>query len=120
MGLVRSGLVIRYIATVGFGLLAAPSSLHASGFAVPEMSIAGLGTANALVANPEEIGAIPYNPSAMAFQEHSSLSAGLMLINPSLEVATGESDLSTALSPPALKGGATWRFCSGSASSSSF
>ena len=66
----------------------------ASGFAIPEISVAGLGTSNALVANPEELGALPYNPSAMGFHDYSAVSAGLMLFMPSLEVttATGNQD----------------------------
>lgn len=71
----------------------APQAL-ASGFAVPEISAAGLGTANALVANPEERGAIPYNPAAMAFHQDSWLALGSLLIGPSFSVNTtsGEHD----------------------------
>lgn len=63
--------------------------IAASGFAVPEASITGLGASNALVANPDEIGAIAYNPAAMAFHEKSSISAGALAIRPDLEVKTG-------------------------------
>jgi len=61
---------------------------QAEGFAVPEMSIAGLGTANALVANPEERGALIYNPAAMAFHEQSSVALGTLFINPNFSVRT--------------------------------
>jgi long-chain fatty acid transport protein len=70
------------------GLLAGPSVVLASGFALPEISTAGLGTANALVANPEEVGAIVYNPAAMAFHEQSSWAAGALFIEPNFTVRT--------------------------------
>jgi long-chain fatty acid transport protein len=83
----RIGLAVQAAATAGIGLLSV-STPHASGFAIPEISIAGLGTANALAANPEELGAIPYNPAAMSFHDSSSISAGLMFFSPSPEVRT--------------------------------
>lgn len=60
----------------------------AEGFAVPELSVAGLGTANAMVANPEERGAFAYNPAAMAFHQQSSLAVGSLFINPNFSVRT--------------------------------
>lgn len=69
-------------------LLTAPAASNASGFAVPEISIAGLGLANALVANTDEVGAIAYNPAIAALQTGNSVSGGLMLVAPSLEVTT--------------------------------
>jgi long-chain fatty acid transport protein len=60
----------------------------ASGFALPEVSAAGIGTANALVANPEEPGAFPYNSAAMGFHERSSLAVGGALIAPDFSVRT--------------------------------
>ncbi len=39
------------------------NNAHASGFNVPEISIGGLGTSNAVAANPKMLGAVPYNPS---------------------------------------------------------
>ncbi len=69
---------------------------NASGFRVPESSIAGLGTANALVANPEELGALVYNPAAMAFQKGNNIVAGVVVIEPDTNVTntagTSESD----------------------------
>lgn len=69
---------------------------NASGFRVPESSIAGLGTANALVANPEELGALVYNPAAMAFHKGNNFVAGVVVIEPDTEVSnaagTSESD----------------------------
>ncbi len=61
---------------------------HASGFAVPELSVLGLSTANALVANPVEPGAIPYNPAAIAFHSQSVWSVAGMLIQPNFSVRT--------------------------------
>jgi long-chain fatty acid transport protein len=60
----------------------------ASGFSVPEVSALGTATANALVANPEEKGAFPFNPAAMGFHDDSSLSLGTLFIGPSFNVRT--------------------------------
>ncbi len=72
----------------------ASSHLSASGFAVPERSATGIGTANALVANPVERGAVPYNPAALAFHDESWLAVGGLLIGPdfSVETAHGRHD----------------------------
>jgi len=64
------------------------STAQASGFRLPEISIAGLGTANALVANPQEAGALPYNPAAMGFHQGGNVGAGVMLVYPSTTVKT--------------------------------
>jgi len=64
------------------------STARAEGFAVPEISVAGVGTANALVANPEERGAFIYNPAAMAFHAQSSIAVGALFINPNFSVKT--------------------------------
>jgi len=69
-------------------LLCLPTLGQASGFAIPEISIAGIGLSNALVANPSDIGAIPYNPAAAAFHPGTTLSGGLLLLRPHLEVST--------------------------------
>jgi long-chain fatty acid transport protein len=63
-----------------------PRAALSAGFRLPELSIAGLGTADTLVANPEEIGALPYNPAAMSFQEHHNLSVGVVFIHPTTSV----------------------------------
>jgi len=70
------------------GLLFASSAITASGFRVPELSALGVGTANAVVANPDETGAFAYNPSAMGFHDRSSIALGTVLINPNFEVTT--------------------------------
>ena len=68
--------------------------VQASGFAVPELSVLGIGTANALVANPDEPGALAYNPAAIAFHPQSAWSVGALFINPyfSVRTATGKHD----------------------------
>lgn len=60
------------------------SSAFASGFRIPEISIAGTGMANALVADSETTGALPYNPAAMAFHDKRTIVAGLINIQPSI------------------------------------
>jgi len=62
------------------------NSVSASGFRIPEVTVAGLGTSNALVANSKEEGALPYNPAAMAFHKDNTLVAGLINVDPTLKV----------------------------------
>ncbi len=73
----------------GAALLTSTTQVAASGFAVPEISVTGLALSNALVANASELGAIPYNPAAMAFHEGNSISVGAILVKPELSVTTG-------------------------------
>ena len=76
------------------GLIAAiglPSQVQASGFRVPEISTVGTATANALVANTDELGALAYNPAGMAFHGQDSLVAGLTYLTYDLSVETGGS-----------------------------
>lgn len=68
-----------------FGL---PAHALASGFAVPEASIAGLGLANAVAANKQELGAIAYNPALASFHDGTTLSGGLLVVAPNLKVTT--------------------------------
>ncbi len=75
-------------AILATGAIGTQGEALASGFSLPEISAAGIGTANALVANPVETGAIPYNPSAMGFHDASSLSLGAVMIGPSFSVET--------------------------------
>ena len=62
-------------------LFCAFHNADASGFSVPEISVAGLGTSNAVVANPAMLGAVPYNPSLAAFHEGTTLTGGLTLVH---------------------------------------
>ena len=73
----------------GAALTAVNPAAQASGFAVPELNVAGIALSNALVANPDSLAAIPYNPAAMAFHEGKSISLGAMLVKPDLSVDTG-------------------------------
>ncbi len=64
------------------------SSAQASGFRIPEVSVLGIGTSNALVANTDELGALPYNPANMAFHEENGLVAGVTYIGYDLKTDT--------------------------------
>jgi long-chain fatty acid transport protein len=70
------------------GTLVTMGGAYASGFALPDSSAAGIATTNALVANPEELGAIPYNAAAMGFHDGSSVALGGFVIGPSFSVST--------------------------------
>jgi len=62
------------------------TTAFASGFRVPEISTAGTALSNALVANPDLPGALPYNPAAMAFHERGQLLVGVTLVQPDIRV----------------------------------
>lgn len=70
-------------------LVSAANPVHAAGFSVPEISIAGLATSNALVANPDLLGAIPYNPSLAAFHPGTQVSGGVTVVHAESQVTTG-------------------------------
>ncbi len=82
------------LALCALGATIAPGRAMGSGFALPELSTAGIGTANALVANPREPGAFAYNPAAMGFHDRSSVALGAIFIGPSFRVTNegGRSD----------------------------
>lgn len=67
---------------------------QASGFSVPEISVAGTATSNALVANPELFGAVPYNPSLAAFHPGTHASGGINVVH-------AESRVTPAIGTPA-------------------
>jgi long-chain fatty acid transport protein len=73
---------------IGAALAGGAFTAHASGFRLPEASLAGLGTGNALVANAQEPGALTYNPAAMAFHDGTTVVAGLIAIAPDISVTT--------------------------------
>ncbi len=89
-----AGAAASALALCAVGAITAPGHGMAAGFALPELSTAGTGTANALVANPEEPGAFAYNPAAMGFHERSTVALGAIFIGPSFTVrnAGGRSD----------------------------
>ena len=80
----------RQLTALGAGMLLALglNNVNAAGFALAESSIAGLGINNALAANPEMLGAVPYNPSLAVFHAGTSVAGGLMVIHPEAEVTT--------------------------------
>ncbi len=59
----------------------------ASGFRLPEVSVTGTALSNALVANPDLPGALPYNPAVMAFQKQGELIVGTVIVQPDISVA---------------------------------
>jgi long-chain fatty acid transport protein len=65
--------------------LISANSAFASGFRIPEASIAGLAASNALVADTESPGALPYNPAAMAFHDGRVLIVSLINVRPTFE-----------------------------------
>lgn len=110
----RARVLVRLCAATTVALAGGAS---ASGFALPEVSTAGLGTANAMVANPEETGAFAYNPAAMGFHDASSVELGAAFYGPSFKVTTssgvhhgGGSDwLGVPQAQVAIKAAEQWR-----------
>lgn len=86
----------RLLSVAVLASLSAAPAVHASGFRIPEASIAGLGSANALVADATDPGALAYNPAGMGFHDGMSLTAGVIAIDPNISVitATGPHDSS--------------------------
>jgi long-chain fatty acid transport protein len=64
------------------GIIASTAS--ASGFRLPELSVAGTALSSALVANPDLPGALPYNPAVMSFHKSGQVSAGVVFIEPDI------------------------------------
>ncbi len=89
LGPFKTGRTLTAAAVTIFSL---PGAVSASGFALPELSVTGLGLSNAIVANPVERGAVPYNAAAMGFHDKSWVDAGLLMINPHFEVKTASGD----------------------------
>jgi long-chain fatty acid transport protein len=97
---------IRAVLAVPLLSLFAVTTTHASGFRLPEASIYGLSSANAVVADPKARGAIAYNPAAMSFHTGGNLVVGLVTIDPEIAVTTAaghfESDVDTPFYVPNL------------------
>jgi long-chain fatty acid transport protein len=72
----------------GLGLMLGFTGASGSAFNVPELSVAGIGMSNALVANPDERGAFAYNAAAMGFHDGSSIALGAAFIGPRFSVTT--------------------------------
>ncbi len=73
----------------GAAMLTLNHTTQASGFAVPELNTTGLALSNAMVANPDSLSAIAYNPATMAFHDGSTVELGGILVKPELSVDTG-------------------------------
>jgi long-chain fatty acid transport protein len=92
---------------LSLGLAGFSLAAQASGFRLPEASIAGLGASNALVANAVEPGALAYNPAGQAFHDGITVVAGVIAIDPNLSVTTAtggsrDSDVDSPFYPPNL------------------
>lgn len=57
------------------------TSAHASGFRIPEVSVAGTASANALAATTDELGAIAYNPALISFHKGKAAMLGVNYID---------------------------------------
>jgi long-chain fatty acid transport protein len=68
-------------AGIGLALALGGSQAWGAGFLVPEISVFGLGTANAVVANTDALGAIAYNPALSSFHAGTTVSGGLMVVH---------------------------------------
>jgi long-chain fatty acid transport protein len=75
-----------FICTTLIFVLFASSALG-SGFRIPETSIAGIGSANALVADYKELGSIPYNPANMSFLGGRNLVMGVTSLRTDIHAA---------------------------------
>jgi long-chain fatty acid transport protein len=64
---------LRFVVVVVAIIVFLPVNTHASGFRLPESSIAGMSLSNAVVANTDAKGAIIYNPAIMSMQEDRRL-----------------------------------------------
>src|ERR1043166_6208120 len=84
---------------IGIGL---PYAARAAGFRLPDASIAGLGTGNAMVANLEEIGAMPYNPAAMAFHKSINATGGVLLFWSHMDVTNPRGNSSIDVPRPTV------------------
>ncbi len=82
---VHSTFQFKLLAGLGISLLSLQT--HASGFRIPEISTAGMGLSNALVANKDEVGAMAYNPAVMAFHEGHTLQVGATTIGYNLSAS---------------------------------
>jgi len=80
-------------------VVAGVGAAQASGFALSELSIAGLSEGDALVANTTTLGALAYNPAAMAFHK-GGYNVGLFGISDHTEVTpTGGNGTVVATTP---------------------
>lgn len=70
-------------------LAAWASQANASGFRVSELSVAGMGQANAVVADDQAVGNYGYNNAGMAFHPGLRLGVDAMVASPGISVSNG-------------------------------
>ena len=58
-------------------LCALTANTYASGFRVPEVTVTGTATSNALIANTEDVGALAFNPASMSFHDAAAVQFGV-------------------------------------------
>src|SRR5439155_3165647 len=89
-------------AILGTVLLVLPALANSNGFRVPPDSATGLAESHAVIANPAEVGATPYNPAAMAFHGGIQLSTGLIAINSKNTVTNAAGTSTSDVSNPSI------------------
>jgi long-chain fatty acid transport protein len=62
-------------------LTALTSTSFASGFRVPEITVTGTATSNALIANTEDVGALAFNPASMSFHDATVAQFGVNYVS---------------------------------------
>jgi long-chain fatty acid transport protein len=62
-------------------LTAFTSTSYASGFRVPEITVTGTATSNALIANTEDVGALAFNPASMSFHDATVAQFGVNYVS---------------------------------------
>ncbi len=73
------------------GLVAASlpvTAIQASGFRIPEVSVAGTAASNALVATTDDLGSVPYNPASISFHKGNAALLGVNHITYEATVTT--------------------------------
>lgn len=65
-----------------------PSSVHASGFALPDQSSSAMGMASAFVGQADDVSAAWYNPAGLTKLDGTWVSAGITAISPSFKHET--------------------------------
>lgn len=80
-------------------VLISPAAM-ASGFRIPEASVYGMSSANAVVADTDSPGALAYNPAAMGFHSGTSFVAGITTVDPDITVTTASGQFSSDVDAP--------------------
>ncbi|MHB1942456.1 MAG: OmpP1/FadL family transporter [Acidiferrobacteraceae bacterium] len=95
------------VVAAGAAFLAMSAGAQAAGFGFSELSAVGLASGGAVVSDPFEVGAIPYNPALMAYHPGTHLIAGVVAIDRYSEVlpASGGALTSVSMRPRYLPQG---------------